>query len=503
MFNDGSQPTPIILSGIGGWNDALHPADISENELSTAYNMIFEPSSGKLVTRGGLLHSTVAGLSDPITVLSSFSRKPSEGWLVCASGSKLYYLDSFLWVELFTLESSQPTMKAFNGKLYVADGSVDGLLSWDGTTVGRVTDSPQATAVFEINNRLVCNSLADADLDAVYFSAVEDGDDWDVVGSTALIIRAGYGDGLTVNGFSAISKTLIVSKTSYVDGKVSEKMFYGVDTSADSANWSAFYVSKNNSAINPHCLVGIKQDVLYIDTQGIESLTPTQSYGDIANDPIVGGKVNSFVRSLVRQYADTAKVVLSANLANVFFILGQYVVAFSSLTDKFTLLEFSTTINHIVDHGDVVYLAGENGELYQLSSLGWDEVNIDDKIDFKSVTAFKMISGSGDLLLTKSHFDLIYLTAGTYDIRAASGERNETTLLQTVDFVIGSGDGYLHDADEDLHDATYDLGSVGTRQRIPCRGKFRGDGILIQISTKNYGRLSIGKATAMVKQVGR
>ena len=72
MFQNGSQPTPINLTTTGGLNLALLPSDIGENELSIAYNMIYDPATGKLTTRQGVRVASANQLPKPIDILHSF-----------------------------------------------------------------------------------------------------------------------------------------------------------------------------------------------------------------------------------------------------------------------------------------------------------------------------------------------------------------------------------------------------------------------------------------------
>ena len=434
-------------------------------------------------------------------MLKSFVRKPGEAWVVCVSDSQLWYNNAGTWTLINAIESEEPQMAVFNGKLYIADGSSQGLLTWDGTTVARLANSPTATAVFVANNSLICNSTDDTELDAVYVSAIET-DDF-VVANGAAIIRAGYGDGQDVNGFAAISKLLIVSKVAKVDGKVAKKTFYSIDMTGTQDTWSADYLSNNNSAIGPHAIQSVGQDVLYIDTNGIESLTATQKYGDVSRDPTTGGRINSSVVYSLSTATNSPKIRYIPNLAATFFLIGGDIYVLSALTGAFTEVDFDTQINDIRQQGDVVYLAGETGQLYTISTTGTDEVAAGSPESFSSVIGFKMVSGSGDLLLTRTHVDLEYLNSGTYKIQASSGERVERTILQTYDFSVSSGDEMLHDATYELNVAEFDLGSKGSQQRIPCRAKYRGDGIKLQITTSNAGRLSFGALTAHITQVGK
>lgn len=496
---------PVILSGIGGLNLSMDQSDIAQEELSIGYNIWYDSSSGVLSTRGGISCETSTPAPAPIDLMYSFIRKDNDGYLVGISNSKLYVFNTATteWDHVSDLSSDNPSLRAFNGNLYIADGDVAGILKWDGTAEpARLAESPQATALHVAGNRLIANSIADTELDAVYMSGTES-DDFNTDTGGGIIIRAGYGDGQRVNCFNSISDTLIVSKVAYLDGKASKKHFYGINMAGESTAWTADYVSKNNAAVGPHAMAGMGQDLFYLDTQGLESLEPTQEYGDIATDPVVGGKINSFLGTYIRNAGVYPKISVVSNLASLVIIVDNQIFLRSNLTGGFTQVEFGTKINHIINHGDDVYLAGDSGHLYLLISSGSDEISPGEFTYYNSAIRYKMMTGNGELLLTKSFFDIKYITSGTYKIYGAAGDRSTTTVLKIVDFVTPTGSEYLYDANYELANANFDLGSEGTSPRLPCRAKYRGNGIAVQINTSNGGRISVGKVTMMLANVGK
>jgi len=501
-FENGIGEQIVTLSGANGLNTALSQEDIGDNDLWIGYNFMYEASSGKLVTRGGLECVGLTPAPDPVDILCSFVRKDTEGYVVCVAGSKLYKFNftTFAWDFVSNLSSQFPGVQAFNGNLYIADGNASGLLKWDGTNApARLANSPKATAVFTLENRLIANSIVDSELDAVYLSVVESDDFLTTNG--ALIIRAGYGDGQRVNGFSAISKTLIISKVAYVGGKASKKSFYGINMEGASSGWSAGDISKNNAAIGPHAIVEAGQDVYYLDTQGIEALGPTQKYGDVANDPEIGGKINGVLGPLVRASVNEAKLVSVSNIAAIIAITSSRVYFLSLLTKGFVELGFKTRINHVINHGDEIYLAGDSGYLYRLGIGGTDETAPDVFENYSSILRFKMVMGPGELLLERSFYDIQYLLTGSYKISATSNGKNQV-VLQMVDFETPTGTEFLYDAETSLNLATYDLGSTGSMSRLPCRSKFRGNGIAVQVSSYNGGRIAVGKVRLELANVG-
>lgn len=511
----------------GGLNLSVAPSRIKDNELAAAYNVVYAPSSGEMQTRQGITAVGTA-LPDPINLLFAFTRKTGESWLVCISGKKLYKIsipqailvssDGFTltdslgnilvingddWEQVTTVEIDNPAMIAFNGRLLIGDGSASGILAWDGTTVARIAGSPQATALFEINNRVVANSTADGELDAVYFSAAEDETAWTSEGGS-IGIRAGYGDGMAVNGFASISSLLVVSKSADIEGYTTAKKLFGIETGGSPDQWYAKDVSKSNAAIGPHCIVGMQQSVFYIDSEGFEGLQPTLAYGDVASDPVVGAKVNSRLSRLLSGY-DSARMCISPNQSSlfIFFPDQQAVFVYSMLARQFTELDFNTKINHAVDWGDSTFFAGENGHLYVLNGGGHDFLDGATQTDFTSVVRFKLVEAPNRATLTKSWLRVSFLAEGTLYLEGYDGNGTNKKILDIFPLETPSvGNQELYSATTDLADANGDLAGE-TEKRFISYSRMYFRGLMFQIRAGNGGRVGISGIDANIKGVGR
>lgn len=517
----------------GGLNLSVHPSDIGDNELSTAYNVVYEPSSGVMRTRDGI---TAVGLplADPITVLYPFTRKEGESWLIAVSGKKLWRMsvpqktlvtkdgerlvdkdgnvlvsndgstEPLHWIEIGPVETRRPSMISFNGKLLVADGSTSGILSWDGTTLSRIAKSPQATALYTIKNRVVANSAKDGELDAVWMSKTEDETGWDATSSGgALGLRAGYGDGMVVNGFSSISSLLLVSKTATVDGKVTAKQFHGIETGGgDASQWSAREVSTNNAAIGPNALVSWGQNALYIDSEGVESMVPVNAYGDVQNDPVVGAKINSVVAPLVSGTDSATATILHRQSAIIFlFDESPRIFLYSTLLRQFTEVEYPEGITSASDYGEATYLGGESGQLYILNGTARD-INGDTHEDIVSVVRSRLWEMPVRTLLTKTFARVDCIDPGELELAAFSGRGSQkATLLQQAYGADNRAARDLNLAVEDLADATYSLYAEPER-RVESRQRMSFEAIMLQLRTLS-GRIAINGIAADVRQVGR
>lgn len=521
---------PVLSYGVtGGLNLSVHPKNIADTEQTVAYNVIYEPNSGVLTTREGV--SPIANkLDSPIEVLHTYVRLGADAYIMCASGSKLYYLDitgriqydSFgnillnedgtldltegpviEWTEVATLSSSRPTMLVFNGKLLVADGNESGLLSWDGTTVTRITGSPQATAIYEIRNRVAANSIASGDEDVVYLSATEDETGWTIGTDAAAAVRVGYGDGLNVNGFSAVSDTLIVSKVADVDNAAVEKKIYGVVIGADNVPSSAPKLSGVNAAIGPHALVAFQQDTHYIDAEGFESLVPVDTYGDIQNDPTSGGKVNKVIRRLVTSSDSASMCMLPAQASLYMFFSGsRRVFVYSMLTRAFTELDFGIEINYAIDHGPNSFFGGSDGQLYVYNDTATDYIYGEEPMRLTSVVRTKLIESPARSLLNKTWARVDFIDSGTIELSSYIGNGIEKTILGKYEFTAGAESSRdLFEAIEDLADADYPLFSEPER-RIESYSKLSFYGLMLQVRCLG-GRVIFNGIDAQVNVVGK
>lgn len=420
------------------------------------------------------------------------------------SGDALYRFDFAItaWVQVTALSGvvTVPGLHTFNTELIIADGGT-GLSKWDGTAASVIANSPRGTFLAEIGNRLVSNDVDDKD--AVIFSGVEDATDWDSASGGAVKIRAGYGDGYEVNGFTVLHSALIVSKVARdEDGNVVGKRLYRVETSGASIA-QAYPVSQENAAVGAGAMGTFSQDVIFVDRSGIKRLAPTQAYGDIQTDVALGRKIEVDVRSL-KMSAESSIQKLGSLGALWLFLRhsnGVRVYTLSSLGHGFTELDFLTPIYTAVEYGGWVYLAGESGHLYRLINQGCDEVAPGAFENFVSVIRFKELTGTGQLLLKRTELQISGLDNGRYVVEAygTSGSKIE----------VGGGPVYsgfsskeLYDASEELADADYRLYDGGEVGRTVLHGRFRDSSIMLQIRTFDGARISLVQITPQIASVG-
>ena len=472
------QQLTMILNG--GLNYSQSAGNIADNELQRARNFIYDPETDYLVTRPGTTCQTATALPAPITASIYYEISATENYHVVAAGLKLYYLSGATlnaWTEIGTnllTGTYPPSFLVFNKLLLIADGDSNGIKSWAGAIIGTIStgiaSSPPANALSMIRNRVVANSITDLDL--VTLSAPNDASatGWNT-STTAVALRAGFGDLLSVNGFAVYSDDLIVFKK----GDRTKRIYRINVASATTTNWYVQDLSQNNAAQNAQSIVAAWNNVFFVDKNGFKSIKGTIDYGDLLVDAI-GRKVNTiFTPSSV---CDFLTYIPAYNAA--WFNVGERIFCYTERNDPqsgnnlpaFTDLFFGWgRCTSIYQAGDTVYLTGYNGYLYKLNkTVSTDEVTPAVLTSFSSYVRGKTLTFVGDGVLRKLQFYLSPKLAGAGIVNVCT-EQNVKTAVST--FTMAGEGQYLFDATGLLYNATgylYDAGSSPwietTRNRI-------------------------------------
>ena len=456
------QHISMVLSG--GLNYAQAAANIDDNELKRAMNFIYDPMTDTLITRPGTTCQTTTALGSPILRGYYYEKSPIVGYHVCASGGFLYKvtgaaLDTYTSIGALTDATTVPSFLTFNNKLLIADGGTR-IRTWDGTTYGTIATSPPATALSMIKNRVVAN--ASDELDSVYFSAPNDAEGasaWDTA-VTAIGLKAGYGDSLTVNAFAVLGDDLIVSK---VGDK--EKRTYRVNVaSATASEWYVQDLSQNNAAQSAQTIISAWNNVFFVDTNGFKSIKGTDTYGDLQVDP-VGRKIST----IFQQNYDSDSISYIPAYNAIWFNIGGRVFCYTERPDQetgqmisaFTDLLFTwDRCTSVYQAGDDVFLTGWDGLLHKLDdSISTDETTPGVTANYTSAVRTKTFSFFVDGILRKLQWYLNPKSAGTGLIYGCTEDETKT-LLKTVT-ITAEGE-YLYDSTGDLEaadDELYDTGS--------------------------------------------
>jgi len=479
----------------GGLNRAENPDALADNQMADVSNMYYEAGQNILTTRSGLVHAAEPPPGLPALVkLTAFIKDTLDAQLVAAtSDGNLYRLDEAasppVWTLITALSATGivPSLVTFNSKLIIADGG-PALRAWDGETVVSLPDSPVgATALVEIGGRLAANS--GQDLDGVALSAPEDEAKW-LLDDGAVFLRAGYGDGLRVTGFGVISQDLVIFK----HGKAGKRIMR-LNAAGAATGWSLSQISQNLTAVGPHGVEFVGNNLLFADQGEIHDLAGVQQYGDIQVggvgrliNPLLNGKTVSEMRFLPK---------IGALLA---FIEGDsQVLAFHPHNGAWTRLDFQGLfLQSVCQAGDRIYLGGRNGRLYRLGlAESRDEVGPAEYRDIAGLARSKVFTVPGEAVLRRTRLNYEAITPGQGRLQVfGSDQVSPTTLLA---WAAGPGLGRLSDAASPLADASQPLGASAEARTI-SRARFRDAALSFQITTTS-GRIRLRQCLAELAAV--
>lgn len=484
----------------GGLNYAQSVANIADNELTRALNMIYDPDTDQLMARPGTRIVNDTPLTTGIDVGYYYVKDSDESFHIAACNGTLYYSTptSTSYTAIGTLHDSTtvPSFATFNSKLIVADGDST-LKYWDGTTVSpaltAITTSPAADALAVIGNRLVANHISE--YDSVYLSKTNDETDWDTTGS-AIGLKAGFGDLLRVNAFGVFGSDLIISKV----GDASKRMYKLSTASPTTSEWSCVSLSHNNAAVSNNTMVGAWNNVFFVDTDGFKTIKGVTEYGDLQVDRI-GNKINPIFNQ-----SDTCNMVsyipsyngIWFNVAERVFcyterynaIQGGIIANSTQKTTAFTDLYFKWGKATSAYEGDgSVYITGEDGYLHKIDeSITTDEVTRGTFQAYTCAVKTKTFSYFDDILLRKIQWYLRPKSAGTGVLNLCYTENDK---VQLKSFTMNAPGELLYDATEYLYGATGFLYEVGASSWTEeTRNRYRGTDLAFEIEI-NTGRCGV------------
>ena len=474
----------LVLNG--GLNYAQSVANIADNELSRAANMIYDPDTDQLMARPGTNCVTAEALGYSIQIGYFYVKDSTTSFHIAASNGKLYYLVGDAYVEIGSLNDTTtvPSFVTFNSKLIIADGGTH-LHTWAGTGgLSELATSPAADALAVIKNRLVANHVSEDD--SVYLSKTNDETDWNTAGS-AVGLKAGFGDLLRVNAFGVYGDDLIISKV----GEASKRMYRLNVADPSTTSWYVASLSFNNAASSATTMVGAWNNVYFVDTDGFKTLKGVTEYGDLQIDRI-GSKVNPIFTSTSTcnyvSYVPTYNSVWFNVLDRVFCYTERYNSAQNSIIANSTQKNVAFTDlffkwgrpTSVYEADDVVYITGLNGHLYQLDeTVATDETSPGVRVNYTCGVKTKTFSYFDDIILRKIQWYLRPKKAGTGVINLCWSENDKVQLKNFT--ILGSGE-LLYSATEYLNDATgylYEVGASAWTEET--RNRYRGTDIAFEI----------------------
>jgi hypothetical protein len=434
-------PINFRLSGGLNLTDPNHM--LADNESPNLHNFIYRVNSDRPIVRPAIRVAVAAGekFTTSIVKLHYYVKDASNQYLLCVSNDDLHYLDgSDEWQKIADLTAgSVPSMITFNGKLLVADGS--GIYSWDGTTWATVTTSIKPSVLIEHDNRVVANDTQATGLDAVYLSAPEDETGWTATSvGGAVLVRAGYKDGMAVNGFASYNDNLIISKTSLTDEKraIYRLQTYGNPYDSTTLAWKTNVLFNDTGADDIHQMLTADGSIYFNSQEGFRSIEDTDRYGDLMSQ-----KIGSKIRPLFG--GDTLKVIsklaylpkmnaifMFASTSNTFYAYFPWLGAFT------TLGLADITFTDAVQAGDSIYLSGDNGYIYTFGDnyLYLDAPTPATTQNIAALAITKTVDFGVEGLLKKLECFIEPITIGTMTV---SVKKNGGDWVEIGEYTLSSG----------------------------------------------------------------
>lgn len=490
--------TSLDLRFGGGLNLSDAPGNIADNELTRAFNYIYDPATGVPMVRPGTTCQTalVCDSVHPIVKVYHYEKSPTESWTVAVCNGNLYYLsgvDLNGWTLIGALNDAVtvPSMITFHATLIIADGGTN-MKTWDGSSYSSLSDGLGATALAVIKGRIAANCTTRGGNDLVTLCGEYDETKWNTVSEGAVGARAGYGDNMSVNAFAVFGTNLIISKKGDADKKL-----YRLDVSdPDPTNWAIPpQLTANNCSMSAHTMVGCFNNVFFADTNGFKSLKGVTEYGDIQVD-LVGAKVNTVFSA--NQTCD--EMTYLPYFTAIWFILGEQIYAYhqvadasGNITNAFTSLQFNQGRIHSVCQAgsDTIYMAGHSGYLYKLDLTKRISVDYSTPItysDYESSLETKRFPFFGGGILKRAELYLKPINAGSSMFSVATPQTENITIkviqLRDEGMYLSNATGYLDDATVLL----YDMGKTAWYEST--RNQVRGSSLQFRLQTTS-GRVGV------------
>jgi hypothetical protein len=454
---------PVSFNPVGGLNLAVPPHAIAEHEMAQCNNWIYMPHSGQIAVRPGF--SMVTQVAGPGAILNMHSFK---GDLICSVSDGKVYVYNFAadsFTSIHDISAAPVAMfLTFNNKLLIVDGG--GLFSWEGGNedVVEVITTFHPTAIIEIGNRVVINDKQD--MDAVYLSGPEDETDWDTSSGAAVGLRAGFGDGMNVNGFAVLGTDLIVSKAGN-----GQKFIYRISIAGPSSNWAVHKLVTDTSARSETLIDSVPNTILYVNEDSeLRSLEGVQEYGDIRMMN-AGEKINPMLASVAKNGFPASMIRYSPAYDMLVIIFSGVVAFFNHASKRFTTMDFDAgDLRCCCDYSDELFWGSQNGNIYRWNeSSDTDEVSHGVTEHFEANIKSKVFAFPGEALVKKSTIATSNFVQGTGTVRI--------NHVKVIDFEILGSPWYLFDADDtQLADANmplYERGEADTikKSHNKCRQK--------------------------------
>lgn len=404
----------------GGLNLSVPPESLERNELSEAVNVEYSARTGAMTVRNGLkyLHS----FDKRVIIATPLNEQNAVFVTTNDAGStqyKYYVLDFKTSMGEYEIIGSLPTVTnelkyglqvtPFGDNLYVLTDSNqyqiykltcekgDNDWKWKCspiTSYRRPTEDTEGGChtPFTKSGRIVI-----VNGDCLNFSAVGDCEDWtknESADSSSKFIEIGYKDGLDIIAVVPLSKDVIIfkqSKYSNTDGKIYR-------LSGDYPDWQVSEVASGNSTFSHKTVASVGNDVYFLSSQGLQTLSTVQAYGDIkANWP--DQKINQQLISEITHQAQMWDIPSKQQLWISPYPSCKHVWIFDYIHKIWTKFEFQGYLSQVCEINGVVYVFMGNDVFTLDEDKERDDINEDDRADIEACMKCGKIIHGGQTLI--------------------------------------------------------------------------------------------------------
>lgn len=385
---------------VGGLNLSVPPHAIEDYELHEALNFHYEKDSGRLSTRPGLIKQTSSPTPDfairtyPCTIQGT-------RYIIVSTNYKLYYYADGGYTEIGALANQSgnaiPSFAQYKENLYIASGD-NPLQKWDGTTLTNGVTPHNCSIVIARGYRLYTND--DDDLDYVWVSQMGYDDKWGV-SNNGFEFQAGWADGDKIIAMVPVGNDLAVVKG---PNNKAVLVIKGLPPEMYVAE-----VVRGTGAVGEHALIPIPNDLLMLDTDGVNSLAGVMEYGDLKVSPIG----NPIGQALVREIDSTAfwvnwptqgiTLAFPNNQSSLAYVL-HYSLSESVPRWRWTrfLFEVPRITDGAFDHAsDTLFLLGRDGHVYTMGYSDLGTTYTDDGSDYEQRLRTKIFDPQGHQIFFK------------------------------------------------------------------------------------------------------
>ena len=327
---------PFNVKGTGVAGEVL----VSVPWLVEAQNLVYNLDGWPQKMPGASnVNATATGASDHVTGIFDYWRSrnagnPAQQRLLYA-GTAIYSESGGTLTAIKTgLEAeTMPWFEVMNDECVIATTSTtDVPMVWDQTTFANLAGSPPNFAIFEVHKGRMFAAGVDTNKSRLYYTALNNHEDWTGSGSGSIDVAADDGDQIT--GVKSHRNELVIFKG---PNRGSIHRLAGSSPTGDDA-FSLNPFVRGVGASNHHAIIlGPGADLWFWDDHGIHSLAAVEAFGDYAPRRLSAPISDYFVEELNH---NRFSYVWGVNFAGAGYALWTVSRSGSTTNDRVLLLDY-------------------------------------------------------------------------------------------------------------------------------------------------------------------